>query len=194
MLSQCLLSFVMLISTSIPKDCSESPLLDPTSPECLHSFGDLPAGFVPGLSADRGIDVQALIADLGQPTTLTVSEPFEEHFSGLPYRNVTVKYPHIEIVAMYEASRTRRDAWLESMVLSEPGSKLPCGLRIGDDVEKFRTMLHGSPERADDRHVEYLWHKRTCREGRWQAWHGSVTIHVAPSGEVTKVQWEYGSD
>ena len=194
MVSHCLLLTGIAFALGTVPPCHEGVIAERSSDACLLSFGDLPVGFLPGLSHDQAVDVQAFMNALGTPTKLATSEPFEEHYSGRMTRAVTVDYPHIRLVAQYEDSKSLRDAYVESIVLSDPSRELPCGLRIGASINEFRRVLGEPNETETESPTDYLWEKFECRNGVTYAWHGTITLHPSTSGTVAAVEWSYWGD
>ncbi|MDX1251919.1 MAG: hypothetical protein IDH49_06655 [Gammaproteobacteria bacterium] len=86
---------------------------------------------------------------------------------------------------------------VEILALRDPAVALPCGLHVGQPVDRFIKAL-GQPANATERRpggkVEYDWDKYAPGDGFEFAWHANILLRLGPKRVVQEVRWEYYAD
>jgi hypothetical protein len=164
-----------------------------SSKGCLLELGDAPGkNLIPGIS-EGVIDPAVLSEAAGSgPTTRTWSEP-DGREPGMINYHIAVKGPLIDVLGTHGGEPPYG---VEQLAIRDPNVRLPCGLRVGQPLDKFVAALGpGDPQDPRRRgEARWDWAKFWDSGNFCSGAHATIFLRLSPKNEVQEVRWEYYAD
>lgn len=181
------------LPVSLGAECRPLPDDARSSRASLLAFGDLAPPTIRGVGPDRLFSIADFTAERGTPTRRE-SSSFVEHYTGETTERITLSYPGIVAVAV--GSPGTRQLRLETLTIRTGDVDLPGGLRVGEELARFREVLGKTdqPPPEPGRAPRFFWNKYECRDDTWHAWHATIELLLGADGRVSQVSWHWYSD
>lgn len=169
--------------------------VDESTSGCLLELGKFPGEttLIPGLARGR-IDAAPLEVAAGKGAktrTWTAPDPREP---GIMEDHIDIEGPLLHIHGIRERSYPYG---VTKLTIRDPRIDLPCGLRIGQPIEKFIEILHPNLD-------QQLWKSRSKVRLDWDnyvlyddicyASHALIFLQVSPTREVREISWGFFAD
>lgn len=166
----------------------------PAEIKCLLAFGGAPleAMLLPGILKGT---VNPTVMRAANPATKTrtwsAPDPREP---AILLHYVEISGSRFQVLGVHTGSQTYE---IQTLRLRDPTVALPCGLRVGQSVNRFIKALgkpadSTQPQPGDK--VEYAWDKYAPGDGFMFAWHANIVLRLGPKLAVQEIWWRYFAD
>jgi len=162
---------------------------------CLLDLGKLPGytSAIPGLPKGT-IDATVVKVAAGKGATVRTWTAPDPREPGIMEDHIDIKGPLLHVHGIREGSHPYG---VTDLAIRDPHIDLPCGLRVGQPIEKFIKALHPNLQPflwKSRQEVRLEWNNYVLDDDICYASHANILLYVLPNGDVREVQWEYFAD
>jgi hypothetical protein len=181
------------LAAFIGEATAQDDFMEYASQGCLLALGDLSNPLVPGQLPDREVDVTIFESTWPNPNNVERGS-FTNHFTGKPDGFIEYQFKDYE-VRIEKPVSTASDIWyLTGLDIRDANVQLPCNLRVGNSIEKFRSALGEPLLMSTNQLVTYEWVKLVpLGDGGYLGAQGLISLTVE-NGVVTQISWGWQSD